>query len=59
MNTARTRRSSSSGELGKYVSQDQVREWEKFVYVPVNPNQADAETLQQLPGVNATIVLSN
>jgi DNA uptake protein ComE-like DNA-binding protein len=42
-------------ELGKYVSQDQVATWEKYVYVPVAPNQADAATLQQLPGVTADI----
>jgi len=42
-------------EIGKYVDQAQVAEYEKYVYVPVNPNEADAATLQQLPGVDATI----
>lgn len=42
-------------QLGKYVSQQQVAEWEKYVYVPVDPNQADAATLQQLPGVTDAI----
>src|SRR5262249_29055801 len=40
-------------ELGKYVSQDQVKQWEQYLYVPVDPNAADAETLHQLPGVTA------
>ena len=42
-------------ELGKYVSQDQVAAWERYLYVPVDPNKADAATLQQLPGVSAEI----
>jgi DNA uptake protein ComE-like DNA-binding protein len=42
-------------EIGKYVSQDQVAAYEKYVFVPVDPNQADAETLRQLPGVDAGI----
>jgi DNA uptake protein ComE-like DNA-binding protein len=42
-------------EIGKYVSQDQVAAYEQYVYVPVDPNQADAETLQQLPGVDAGV----
>lgn len=42
-------------QLGKYVSQDQVAKWEQFVYVPVDPNKADAETLKQLPGVTVAI----
>lgn len=40
-------------EIGKYVSQEQVSDFLRYVYVPVNPNQADADTLQQLPGVDA------
>jgi DNA uptake protein ComE-like DNA-binding protein len=39
-------------EIGKYVDAAQVAEYEKHVYVPVSPNNADAETLQQLPGVD-------
>lgn len=42
-------------EIGKYVSAEEVAAYEQYVYVPVDPNQADAETLQQLPGVDATI----
>lgn len=38
-------------EIGKYVGQDQVAEWEKYVYVPVDANQSDAATLKQIPGV--------
>jgi len=39
-------------EIGKYVDAAQVAEYEKYVYVPVSPNNADAATLQQLAGVN-------
>lgn len=42
-------------EIGKYVDQAQIADYEKYVYVPVNPNEADAATLQQLPGVDATV----
>jgi DNA uptake protein ComE-like DNA-binding protein len=40
-------------EIGKYVSQEQVAAYEQYVYVPVDPNAADAETLRQLPGIDA------
>lgn len=40
-------------EIGKYVSQDQVAEYEKHVFVPIDPNQSDAATLQQIPGLDA------
>jgi DNA uptake protein ComE-like DNA-binding protein len=43
-------------EIGKYVSADQVAAYEQYVYVPVDVDQADAATLQQLPGVDAAIV---
>ena len=42
-------------EIGKYVDTAQVAEYEKYFYVPVVPNDADAATLQQLPGVDAAI----
>jgi DNA uptake protein ComE-like DNA-binding protein len=42
-------------EIGKYVSADQVAAYEQYVYVPIDVNQADAATLQQLPGVDAAI----
>ena len=42
-------------ELGKYTDQAQITEWETYVFVPVTPNDADAETLKQLPGVDDTI----
>jgi DNA uptake protein ComE-like DNA-binding protein len=40
-------------EIGKYVSQEQVAEYEKYVSVPIAINDADAATLQQIPGVDA------
>ena len=39
-------------ELGKYIDAAQVSDYEKYVYVPVSPNNSDAATLQQLPGVD-------
>ena len=43
------------GEIGKYVSPQEVAAFEAYLFVPVDPSQADAETLQQLPGVTAEI----
>ena len=40
-------------EIGKYVDEAQVAEYERYVFVPVDPGAADAETLMQLPGVDA------
>lgn len=38
-------------EIGKYVDEAQVTEYEQYVFVPVDIAAADAETLAQLPGV--------
>ncbi|MBI5563801.1 MAG: hypothetical protein HY870_02825 [Chloroflexi bacterium] len=40
-------------EIGKYVDDAQVAEYEKYVYVPIAINEADAATLQQIPGLDA------
>jgi DNA uptake protein ComE-like DNA-binding protein len=42
-------------EIGKYVEPAQVAEYEKYLFVPVKVNDADADTLQQLPGVTPEI----
>src|SRR6185369_3645284 len=42
-------------EIGKYVDAEQVATYEQYVYVPIDVDQADAATLQQLPGVDAAI----
>lgn len=42
-------------EIGKYVDTATVTAYEQYVYVPVDVNQADAATLQQIPGVTADI----
>src|SRR5204863_9265175 len=42
-------------EIGKYVDEAQVAAYEQYVFVPVAPNDADTETLQQLPGVTPEI----
>ncbi len=41
-------------EIGKYVDQSQVAEYEKYIFVPIDENQSDALTLQQIPGLDAT-----
>ena len=43
------------GEMGKYISPEEVAALEAYVFVPVDPNQADDQTLQQLPGVTVEI----
>ena len=43
------------GEIGKYVSPEEVAGFEAYLFVPVDPDQADADTLQQLPGVTPDI----
>jgi DNA uptake protein ComE-like DNA-binding protein len=43
------------GELGKYVSPEETADFEKYLFVPVSPGEADPDTLQQLPGVNADV----
>jgi DNA uptake protein ComE-like DNA-binding protein len=40
-------------EIGKYVDDTQVAEYEKYVYVPIAINDSDTETLQQIPGLTA------
>lgn len=42
-------------EIGKYINDDpeQLAAYERLVFVPVDPNTSDAETVQQLPGLNA------
>ena len=41
-------------EIGKYVDDEVVAGYEEYLFVPVHPNEADAETLMQLPGMDAT-----
>ncbi|HZH29692.1 MAG TPA: hypothetical protein VEY11_02800 [Pyrinomonadaceae bacterium] len=41
-------------EMGKYVPAEKIAEYEKYVYVPINENDSDAATLQQIPGLDAT-----
>ena len=41
-------------EIGKYVDDTQVAEYENYVYVPIAISDSDSETLQQIPGLNAT-----
>ena len=39
-------------EIGKYVNDEQVAAYEQYVIVPIDRNEADAETLLQIPGVD-------
>jgi len=39
-------------EIGKYVDDSIVAGYEQYLFVPVDPNSADSETLQQLPGID-------
>jgi DNA uptake protein ComE-like DNA-binding protein len=41
-------------EIGKYVDQAQVTEYELYVFVPIDVNNSDAATLQQISGLDAT-----
>jgi len=41
-------------EIGKYVGDTQVTEYEEYVYVPISFNDSDSETLQQIPGLDGT-----
>jgi radical SAM superfamily enzyme with C-terminal helix-hairpin-helix motif len=40
-------------EIGKYVGEAQVAQYEQYVYVPIALNDSDAATLQQIPGLEA------
>lgn len=39
-------------EIGKYVAPAVVAEYEKYIFVPIDVNQADAPTLMQIPGLD-------
>lgn len=41
-------------EIGKYVGDTQVAEYEKYIYVPITINDSDLATLQQIPGLDST-----
>jgi DNA uptake protein ComE-like DNA-binding protein len=45
-------------EIGKYVDDAQVALYEQYVFVPLDPNNADADTLKQIPGVDDTLAAS-
>ena len=39
-------------EIGKYDDDEQVAFYENYVYVPVDVNESDKETLKQIPGMD-------
>lgn len=42
-------------EMGKYVDDAQIAEYELYVFVPVDVDESDAATLMQLSGVDEAI----
>ncbi|HEX6983355.1 MAG TPA: hypothetical protein VF181_11395 [Balneolaceae bacterium] len=40
-------------EIGKYVDEAQVAAYEEYIFVPISPNESDAATLEQIPGLDA------
>ena len=42
-------------DIGKYVDEEQVAFYEEYVFVPVDVNESDQETLMQIPGVDEAI----
>jgi DNA uptake protein ComE-like DNA-binding protein len=45
-------------EISKYVDAATVAGYERYVYVPIDPNNADADTLRQIPGVTDAVAAS-
>ncbi|HYN85264.1 MAG TPA: hypothetical protein VER32_08430 [Pyrinomonadaceae bacterium] len=41
-------------EIGKYVDEAKVAEYERYVFVPISENESDAATLRQIPGIDAS-----
>lgn len=41
-------------EIGKYVDEAKVAEYERYVFVPISENDSDAATLRQIPGLDAS-----
>ncbi len=39
-------------EIGKYVDEAQVTEYEKYIFVPIHRNDSDAATVMQIPGLD-------
>jgi DNA uptake protein ComE-like DNA-binding protein len=39
-------------EMSKYVDAAKIAEYERYVFVPINENEADAPTLRQIPGLD-------
>lgn len=39
-------------EIGKYVDEAQVAEYEEYIFVPIHRNDSDAATVMQIPGLD-------
>ncbi len=42
-------------DIGKYVDDEQVAFYEEYVFVPVDVNESDKETLKQIPGIDDSV----
>jgi DNA uptake protein ComE-like DNA-binding protein len=42
-------------EIGKYVTREQVAAYEQYLFVPIDQNASDVETLKQIPGVDDSV----
>lgn len=42
-------------EMGKYIDDAQIAEYEQYVYVPVDVDESDAATLMQIPGIDQAL----
>lgn len=40
-------------EIGKYVDEAMVAQYEKYLYVPVEFNESDSRTIEQIPGITS------
>ncbi len=45
-------------EMGKYVDAEVIEGYEEYIYVPINRNESDAETVMQIPGIDQAIAAS-
>lgn len=42
-------------EMGKYVDDATIATYEEYVFVPVDVDESDAETLMQIPGIDGAL----
>lgn len=42
-------------EIGKYVDEAQVADYEQYIFVPIDVDESDQETIMQIPSVDAAL----